>query len=193
MRLFFAIELPWEVQRILAGCQDGLRAGAGKVRWSRPEGLHLTLAFIGEANLDAQAQLERIALETAAGHRPFRLETAGLGGFPDARAASVLWAGLGLSSELAALADDLRSRLLEAGLPFDAKPLSPHLTLARCPRPVDCRGWAGPPPAAFGVDGFALFESQSAPGGAQYLVLQRFPLAFPGDRLPMVDAGPSPD
>ena len=44
MRLFVALDLPWEVKRSLAAFAINL-AGA---RWVPPQNMHLTLRFIGE-------------------------------------------------------------------------------------------------------------------------------------------------
>lgn len=176
MRLFFAIELPPELKARLGSCQESLKPRAGQLRWSRPEDLHLTLAFLGECPPACLPQLGKLAAGVGAGQPAFGLRSAGLGGFPAPWVARVLWLGLEDSPPLAALDEALRLALSAAGFAFDPKPLSPHLTLARCPHPLDIQSWPGPDPAEFAVDGFALFESQSAPGGARYQVLERFRL-----------------
>lgn len=83
-----------------------------------------------------------------------------------------MWLGLRPSPGLAALAADLRAALTRAGQSFDAKPFSPHLTLARLRRPASLATLAAPDPAAWQASGLVLF--QSLPEG-HYLPLRTFP------------------
>ncbi|MDE1977495.1 MAG: RNA 2',3'-cyclic phosphodiesterase, partial [Elusimicrobia bacterium] len=48
MRLFIAIPIPKSVRAALAEFQNHLAARLPGWRWSKPENLHLTLAFLGE-------------------------------------------------------------------------------------------------------------------------------------------------
>ena len=157
LRLFFALPLPADLRESLDRWQRGQAEMEG---WTRPEGLHLTLAFLGERSAEAVSTLLTIAGPIADRHRGFILGTAGLGGFPTAGAARVLWLGLEPSPALAALAADLRGTLATAGEAFDAKPFRPHLTLARWRRARVVAGFTPPPPIHFAVDRLVLFESR---------------------------------
>ena len=54
LRTFIAIELDEELRHNLRRLQDGLREQVAprSVRWVRPEGVHLTLKFLGDTPLD---------------------------------------------------------------------------------------------------------------------------------------------
>jgi RNA polymerase sigma factor (sigma-70 family) len=71
------------------------------------------------------------------------------------------------------------SRLDTIGVPREARPFSPHLTLARVRDPTGLQGvrflqdLAPPPHTAGMVDAITLFESRLSPGGPIYTVLQR--------------------
>lgn len=160
MRLFFALPLPPGLGEALGPWQ---REQAGIEGWCRPEGLHLTLAFLGARAPEDLAALARTGAGVAARHRPFDLATTRLGGFPEGDRARVLWLGLAPSPALEALAADLRGTLSAAGEAFDAKPFRAHLTLARFRRARPVAAFADPPPAAFAADRLVLFES--APRG----------------------------
>jgi len=170
LRLFFGLPLPAEVQERL-GCWQ--REQEGSARWSRPEGLHLTLAFLGARPAEALRELGELAWDVAGRHGIFELQTADLVGFPRARAARVIGQGLEPSPALEALAADLRGLLEASGQAFDAKPLRPHLTLARFQPPRPVMAFASPPRTTFRVDQLVLFESQ--PGG-RYVPLRGCPL-----------------
>ncbi len=82
VRTFVAVELPDAVGRALGATIDGLRRVVDGVRWVRPEGIHLTLKFLGDVE---EAQIPEVvgAVGRAAGEvAPFALQTGGVGGFP---------------------------------------------------------------------------------------------------------------
>ena len=160
MRPFFALPLPSDLGAALGRWQRG---HGGMEGWSRPEGLHLTLAFLGTRAPGELATLEATGATVAARHRPLTLRTAGLGGFPEGDRARVLWLGVAPDAALEALAADLRGALAAAGEAFDAKPFRAHLTLARFRGARPLAAFEDPPPAAFAADRLVLFES--APQG----------------------------
>src|ERR1035441_9550146 len=47
MRAFIAIDLPESLHATLAEMQQAVRGAAQGARWTRPEGIHLTLKFLG--------------------------------------------------------------------------------------------------------------------------------------------------
>ena len=161
LRLFFALPLPAGLRESLGRWQRGQAETEG---WTRPENLHLTLAFLGERPAEAVPALRAIAAPLADEHGGFGLCTAGLGGFPNAGAARVLWLGLESSPALAALAVDLRGALATTSEAFDAKPFRPHLTLARWRRARAVAGFTPPPPIRFAVDRLVLFDSRPREG-----------------------------
>ena len=57
MRLFFSVPLPQEAKDRAARALAPARAAAGELSWTKPEQMHLTLAFLGEQPPEA---LERI-------------------------------------------------------------------------------------------------------------------------------------
>lgn len=122
MRLFIAVKLSENMCDAISQVQtDLLRMGVCGSFTPR-ENLHLTLAFVGEYN-DPEQVLEvmgGIALE------PFELRLDGMGCFGD-----LWWVGLRPSAELQGYVRRLRHALAEAGIPFDRKRFSPHITLLR--------------------------------------------------------------
>lgn len=194
LRLFVALELPDEVRQAIGQVQDGLRrAGAGHLRWVRPEGIHITLKFLGETDA---ALVEAIVSALEAAIEPFelRLRLAGLGGFGGARL-RVVWVGLeGDLQPLSALAERVEAALAPLGFPRERRPFSPHLTLARVPdaaSPAERRELAGliqrytpPPLPAMILKEVRLMRSVLRPDGAVYQQVASFPPSGRGsDRL----------
>lgn len=182
MRLFCAVELPQAVQRRLERGIGELRRGFPRARWVRPEGIHVTLAFLGEQPASLVEALETAARAALARCRPVEVALGGGGFFPDARRARVAWVG-GRAPGLEGWTAALEKAAAACGVAREERPFSLHLTLARLDRPwpqADAQrfltvvgGWELEPFTAREV---VLFESQLAPGGARYTARRRWPV-----------------
>src|SRR5207249_1954557 len=106
MRLFFAVELPLDVQALLARLKpsDDRR----DYRWSDPSLLHVTLAFLGQQPEDRLPLLEQIGATAAAGSRASVLKLGQPGSFGPRSTPRVLW--IGLEGDITAL-ETLQSKL----------------------------------------------------------------------------------
>ena len=62
MRLFFALPLPETLKQALAALQAERRGQGLVASWPRPEGMHLTLAFLGEQEEEGGSAAARTAL-----------------------------------------------------------------------------------------------------------------------------------
>ena len=122
MRLFIAIQFDDTVLEVLTGLQQSLHEQRVTGNYTSSENLHLTLAFIGDYD-DPEAVLEAIE---RADFRPMDLALDGVGCFGD-----LFWVGLAENKALFAYVKRLRRELAEAGIPFDRKTFSPHITLIR--------------------------------------------------------------
>ena len=165
MRLFTAIQPSPGFRAALTDLQERLRAAGVTGRYREPDGLHLTLAFIGDWPDDVTEILPAV-------RRPFSLTLSHLGIFPEA---NVLWAGVAPSEELEHLAGQVRHSLAEAGIPFDRKRFSPHITLARKPF-VPERAVLSEirvPAVSMIVDGVCLYRSDRGRNGMVYTVIGR--------------------
>ncbi len=184
-RLFVACELPPEVRDALGGLQDSLRrAGAGRLRWARPEGIHVTLKFLGGVD---ERRLGEVTAALANAIEPFelRVRPAALGGFGGARI-RVVWVGLeGDVDGLAALAARIDGALAPLGFPREQRPFAAHLTLARVPdqastserRDLSALVSRYEPPAlpSMTFRQVSLMQSTLSPGGSVYTRLASFP------------------
>lgn len=178
MRAFFAIPLPEPLKDELARLQGRIRQSGVAASWPDPQGLHLTLAFLGEVEAASVSMLLDTALRNTAGHTAFTLRTSRLGGFPKDGSARVMWLGLEEQPALSRLAEDLRRGFRAAGIPFDDRPFKAHLTLARFKAPQDlARFVVLPSPTAFEASELVLYQSVQTSAGSRYVVLGSAPLA----------------
>ena len=136
LRLFIAIELPAEVRATLNGRQHNLQRdpALARLRWVRPEGIHLTLKFLGPVPVERCSEIEGAVARSVAGIPPFELHLGKLGTFGSSRSPLVLWVDVvGDLDTLAKLQSQVESELVPLGYPAEGRRFSPHLTLARVP------------------------------------------------------------
>jgi RNA 2',3'-cyclic 3'-phosphodiesterase len=189
VRLFVALEIPAPVRDNLAAQIKELRDWPAalpyeRLRWVRPENLHVTLKFIGEveaAKLDGiRSALTAIGLDA-----PVDLHLRRLGFFPDEKYPRLLWVGLNASGNLPVLARDIDRALEGQGIARDGRTFTPHLTLAR----FESRGLheklrtaiqknSEREFGAFQAREFRLIQSKLNPSGAEYTTLASFPLTL---------------
>ena len=111
-----------------------------KIRWVRPEGIHLTLKFMGDIKTDKIDALLLLLPEIATEVTPFELTLSELGCFPNNRRPRVLWAGVkGDLSILQNLHLAVDNVVEQVGLPRERRGFSPHLTLGRVRRNISER------------------------------------------------------
>lgn len=181
MRVFAAaaMELPRGLPESLArAARTELGPAARPVG---PEGMHLTLAFLGEV---PQERVPAAAgcLESLSGFGPFTAAPGKAGFFPSPDEPRVFWMGFGAGADrLSDAAARLAAALRGEGFVNEERRFVPHLTLARlkgCVTPAAagraaaaaeelCRG------LSLAVTGAALFSSELSPGGPVYSQLKR--------------------
>lgn len=187
VRAFIAIELPPAVLDQVGRLQTRVRQDlpSGLIRWTRPEGIHLTLKFLGDVEQDHLPEIEAALRGACAPHAPFPLQVSGLGCFPTPQRPRVLWVGVQDSSgKLAALQRDVERAIAPLGFPPERRGFHPHLTLGRVKNPRR-RGRNAPALEALGayverarvrvgqipVDAVHLMRSELLPSGAVYSAL----------------------
>ena len=136
IRSFIALPIPDPVRDVLQGTIKTLDDGIGeRIRWVRPEGIHLTLKFMGDIDVTVINKLLSLLPAVANGFTPFELTMAELGCFPNNRRPRVLWAGVkGNLSVLRDLHIAIDNLVGDVGLPREQREFSPHLTLGRVNR-----------------------------------------------------------
>jgi len=183
-RLFLAVALDEAVRTALIDrLSQALDGRPLPGRPIAPENWHLTLRFLGETEAAAGRRLVQ-GLGTAPLGPPFSVGFTGLGAFPRAARAQVLWLGVGPGEDrLRALAAVVERAVVAAGFAPERRPFATHLTLSRLRPPLDMRAivTAVPPfPARQSVDRVTLYRSHLGPAGPRYEVVETFGLAGGG-------------
>ncbi len=133
VRSFIAIELPDELKLGLTQLQSRMKlAKQPWAKWVDPYSIHLTLKFLGNIVVDRIGEITRAIGDAAQGITPFHLEVKELGVFPNMRRVQVIWVGVsGEVDKLGQLQQGIESNLAHLGFAPEARPFTPHLTLAR--------------------------------------------------------------
>lgn len=174
-KLFAAMRVPAAIASQLVLVQPLPMAGA---RIVLPDQMHVTLHFVGEANLD-------MIIAALQGVTAPALEVAieGTGHFRSADGTTVLWAGVRRSPSLTRLHCAIGRALAGVGIRLEERSYTPHITLARCApnssmtvvdeflsRSSDISL------LTMRVDEFGLYSSAFVDGAPVYLREKSFPL-----------------
>lgn len=130
MRLFVALDAPEETRRALGALLENFSEICGGARWVRPEGVHVTLKFIGHIH-DAKVSEIREALGRVHDEQPIEVTFREFGFFPNEKHPRVFFVGIHAGPELASLARQVENHLVPLGIAKEERAFRPHLTLAR--------------------------------------------------------------
>jgi RNA 2',3'-cyclic 3'-phosphodiesterase len=188
VRVFIAIELPEAVKRELGALQRRLWVEpATGIKWVAPQGIHLTLKFLGWVAPDLIETIKSAIAGAVAGFTPFEIRLSGLGAFPNLRRMNVVWCGLsGDLDQLILLQRSVEKYISPLGYPTESRPFSPHLTLARLRDevPPEVREKLAKkltmtkfePDLPIQVDSVSLMKSTLLPTESIYTCLGSFPI-----------------
>ncbi len=187
VRLFVACEVPDDVKEAIGETIEGLRKKSGPaVRWIKPEGVHVTLKFLGEVPVKKLPAIKLAIQEAVVGHSPFELEFSNIGTFGGREGLRIMWVGIaGDVLRLEALVRAVNAALAVVGFEPERRPFRPHLTLGRVRDEIGTRhraeievavGKTDVPGVSWRTSQVSLMRSRLGPGGASYEVLATFPL-----------------
>lgn len=179
MRCFISIPFPEETRKGMLVIQDRLKTSRADVSWTRPEGMHLTLKFLGEVEEKVLPDIENALGKAVSYIKPFSLDLSGVGIFPDKRRPRVVWIGIkGDVEGLVKLQSSIEKEFEKIGFPAEKRGFTPHITLGRIRSPRDVERLLNliEEEKDISIDGFEilnvhLMRSQLRPTGAIYTEL----------------------
>jgi 2'-5' RNA ligase len=179
VRLFLAINFPAALREAMYEAAAPLRAVAPALGWVRPEGLHLTVKFLGDCPEEAIEPLSVAVADAATRHQPVPVVVGGVGAFPNFRRPRVVWMAVEGGGRLELLQHDIEVGCAKLGYEPEGRPFRPHVTLGR----VRERGREGASremasaarAVAFREDSLVtsidLMASQLSRGGSRYALI----------------------
>jgi RNA 2',3'-cyclic 3'-phosphodiesterase len=177
MRLFIALPVSDEVRQHVRRAVEPLWKD-DRLAWTRPDGWHVTLAFLGEVDDDPD-DIADVLRPVVAAHGSIILSTGPvtlLG-----RGAVTLLVEDRPRDAVNLLASDVRRALAPGDVPVLPRGIVPHLTLARPRRqatvPPEVRDWDGPEPVSWTADRVEIVQSVLGRGPARYVTQASIDLA----------------
>jgi len=185
-RLFIAVNLSKGALDELGALVKTLLRIVPGARPTRPEGMHVTLAFLGGVETARRGDVVAAMRAACRAVPAFRLVLGGAGAFPSWDMPRVVWLGVAEgASELKAVESVLRAELTRSGFAPEPRPFHPHVTLCRVGRASSSSArrlekeagrlcasvdWS---PHVMDVAGIDLMKSETRSGGPVYTRLYR--------------------
>ncbi len=188
-RTFVALPLSVALKQELQALQVKLQRTCPpqSVRWVEPEGMHITLFFLGDVETGRLPAIQAALGEVARSARRMTCRVGGLGAFPNLRRPRVVWVGLEEpEGHLPRLAQAVNAALEGLGFTPEAREFKPHLTLGRVskhatPAELEALGKVlertETPTWREVMTELVFYRSQLKPTGAVYTPLARWTLA----------------
>lgn len=186
-RSFIAINLPEDIKSYLKGVLENLKkVNPQGIKWVNPDGLHITLHFLGFCDLDllqeASKIIEKEIKNISSDKAEKILELKDLGVFPNLNLPRVVLLN---TDELNGdyfhqIRKKMSMDLERAGIRIDYRPWQPHITLGR-------RNFVDENVPVvlkdikienlnFKVKSIELMKSELMPSGSKYSIIKSFPI-----------------
>lgn len=184
MRVFFAIEVPEEVEAKIAVIIQILKSHFPDhaLRWVKPRCFHVTLQFLKELNPLHMASLNAEVRKNIAKLAPFTVTLGPLELFPTAKHPRLISLVAQPHEHLAILASEIGHAMKSHDYTPEIRPFRGHLTLGRfnyntAKHPCTLPAMGLPETIAFTVKDIVLFQSQKGTSAMRYVPLESIPLA----------------
>lgn len=154
-----------------------------KIRWVKPENLHITLKFFGETAVEKIDIISSVFNNITAIYPPLIIQLNKTGIFGSRYKPRVIWFGIGQNEQLFSLANEILTELDKAGFLLDRQNFVPHLTIGRMRNIRNKIAFQEAIDSVhdvfiqeFKVRCITLFESKLRPTGVVYNVIEEYHL-----------------
>ncbi|MGC9048828.1 MAG: RNA 2',3'-cyclic phosphodiesterase [Patescibacteria group bacterium] len=183
IRSFIAINLPQEIKDYLSEIISELkRKNQGSdIKWVNPEGLHLTLHFLGYLDEQKLEKVKEIISQSLEENPSVEVRLENFNGFPNLNQPRVLFVSCQEIGDrvVQSIQDKIGRQLEKIGVEIDKRPWQMHITLARLKMPKQIRiGQLTDEirKLRFKVKSIDLMKSELSQEGAKYSIIEKFPL-----------------
>ena len=180
-RVFIGIPIGCKIKSILPIAKSAINCNPNSIKWIPPENIHLTLSFLGNFRVKDIPHLIE-SLEKKITSNDFQLTITGTGVFPSSKSPKVLWLGISKGiDELTLLQIQVEKSVRVFNDNDDNNTFIPHISIARIkkgPRKIDVLPFLNSVYSKIELDvnSISMYESKLLPEGAQYTIINTFPL-----------------
>lgn len=191
-RVFLAVNLPEQIKKEIIQEQKEIDNSfpeeyrKGLIRWTKKENIHITLLFLGSLEEKEISALSETVKEITDKESQFSLELSNIDYGPPAKIPPrMIWLQLKNNPALSMIAEEIKKTLFEKKIlkNLEERPFTPHITLGR----IKAWQWKRIEPEErpvikktlgqdFPVRSIELMESKLKKTGAEYQILESFPL-----------------
>ena len=180
-RVFIGIPIGHKIKSILPSIKSVFNCNSSPIKWILIENIHLTLFFLGNvSNKDIPYLIQSVEHNIECNN--FQLTITGTGVFPSSNLPKVLWLGVckGID-ELTSLHSQVEKSIKIFKENTEETTFKPHITIAKIRRKytkIDVLPFLNTvySPIELDVNSICLYESKLSPEGAQYTVINTFPI-----------------
>jgi 2'-5' RNA ligase len=179
-RLFIALNLPADAKKNIAAVINKLAAADKNVKWVASDNCHLTLHFLGNLNNSAIEKVQKTIQSFDNKFNSFNFKAVRISAWPNHNQPRIIFLECKpiSSNSVFKLQELLGKKLSELGIDIDKRIWQPHITIGRV---KDSSLFKLPDNTAidefsFSVGTFDLMESQLAPAGPIYKVIEKYNL-----------------
>lgn len=131
IRSFIAIDLDEMRKQLLKEFQVMLKKDGVDCRWINPDGIHITLKFLGNVEQEKLKSIETGIEKACIGSSSFKLTLKGLGAFYRRDRSGVIWINAEKEPALISLYEAIEEEMAGFGFKRQKRAFTPHVTLGR--------------------------------------------------------------
>ena len=180
-RVFIGIPVGDNIKSILSIVKSVVNCNPSYIKWIPVENIHLTLSFLGNiANKNLPHLIQSVEKNITSNNFQIRITDTGV--FPSSKSPKVLWLGISKGTdELTSLQLKVEKSIRKFNENHHRATFNPHITIAkirRLYRKIDVLPFLNTvySPIELDVNSIYLYESLLFAEGAQYKLLNTFPL-----------------
>ena len=180
-RVFIGIPIGLTIKSILPIVKSAVNSNPNCIKWIPLENIHLTLSFPRNIRVKDIPHLIE-SLENKITSNDFQLTITGTGVFPSSKSPKVLWLGISKGlDELILLQIQVEKSVREFKDNYENNTFTPHISIARIRMlhtKIDVLPFLSSVyfPIDIDVNSISMYESKLLPEGAQYSIINTFPL-----------------
>ena len=147
-RLFIGVKIQAGEQKDLQAVCKKLKQIADKsrydIKWAPLDKWHITLKFLGNVKIEEINQLKQALSTLALNEFEFKVRASDVSGFPEPRAARVIYAGVSRTQKLLDLQSEIDALASSLGFASEEREYRPHMTLGRLRSPASITDLVSP-------------------------------------------------
>jgi 2'-5' RNA ligase len=141
MRFFIALEIAADCLKSLTAVQKDLHQIIPDIKLTDNNKLHLTIAFIGEADNSKIPQFTNIIQDAVSGISPFDIIPAYIDAFPELHHPHTFWVGIkGDIDKLFVIRERIKDGITKLGFDTDERRYIPHIAVGKVNPPYVLSG-----------------------------------------------------